>query len=117
MPTTVILPTPGLNTTKAQITFQGDPDSIRAQNFELLREKWPVIWPRIFAALKKVLDEYEYTYALTSNVPKLSVHLSEFERMNSRSEWSVLLEFEPFAGIYDVVVRGWSKIVDSGAAF
>ena len=117
MKTTITLPTAGLSATETQIAFEGAPDGIRAQNFELLREKWPTVWPLIFAAFKEVLDEYEHTDVLTSHAPKLSIHLSESRRMNDRSGWLVILEFEPFGGIYDVTMRGWTKVVSSSVGF
>lgn len=110
------LPTPGLNTNEVQFTIEDDPNETHVQNYELLRAKWPTVWPSIFDALKLVITDYGYTEALSSSAPKLSVSIPD-QPFNDHTVWSVILEFESSAGIYDVQLLGWTEVTDSGATF
>ena len=110
------LPTPGLNGSRVQFIIDENPNATNVQNYQLLRAKWPMVWPPIFEALKKIVIDYGNGDALSSATPKLSVSIPS-EHFTDKTAWSVNLEFEPSAGIYDVQMRGWTEITDSGATF
>ena len=110
------LPTPSLNTSDVQFTIEDDPNDTHVHNYELLQTKWPAVWPVVFDALKKIIDDYGYTEALSTSSSQLSISIPD-ERFGDDTEWSVGLAFPSGAGIYDVQMRGWTEITDSGATF
>ena len=110
------LPTPWLDAPVVQFTIDSDPNKTHVHNYELLRTNWPNVWPLVFGTLKKIIDNYGYSEALSTSAFTLSICLPD-EPFVADTEWSVSLEFPSGAGIYDVQMRGWTEIADSGATF
>lgn len=84
-------------------------------NLDQLIESWSEVWPAIHEALWNVVTDYEHEESVQNGEKLLRVELPDFAN-NDKPEWSVTLEVEPFAGVYDVRLEG-TEVVDSGATF
>lgn len=81
----------------------------------LIEKFWPQIWLLIHSAVIEVVREYEQEEYFDSAGKSLVICVSDLNA-DPDSEWTLTVRTEPFAGIYEVEMRG-SHVADVSAIF
>jgi hypothetical protein len=91
------------------ITTTSPPTGIHQESFQLIADRWQIIWPEFRRLIAELIESYEQDAPDWKRVRTLYVHIPD-ETLGEDAEWGIDVVFFSSDTLWSLPYSGWTAV-------